>query len=154
MHPWSPKSDPKVHPRTIKTKSTERFTAQERFIRSVRTPSFCDETIARAVPSPGDLEPRWHAPIRLRARERVHVMDVCVRRWTLRFRFHFNRLKTRVELNAKWNSHWPCWKKTIEPAQNSIENVMDLMFIMGIELVLMETIMVSTGVWWILLVGC
>ncbi len=29
----------------------------------------------------------------------------------------------------------PAEKKTIEPAQNSIENVMDLMFIMGIELV-------------------
>ncbi len=31
------------------------------------------------------------------------------------------------------------------PAQNTKENVMDLMVIMGIVLVLMETIMVSTG---------
>ncbi len=30
----------------------------------------------------------------------------------------------------------------------------DLMVMMGIVLVLMETIMVSTGMWWILLVGC
>ncbi len=40
------------------------------------------------------------------------------------------------------------------PAQNTIENVIDLMVIMGIVMVLMETIMVSTGMWWILLVGC
>ncbi len=39
-------------------------------------------------------------------------------------------------------------------AQNTIENVMGLMVIMGIVLVLMETVMVSTGMWWILLVGC
>ncbi len=32
-------------------------------------------------------------------------------------------------------------KKTIEPCPNTIENVMDLMVIMGIVLVLMETIM-------------
>ncbi len=38
--------------------------------------------------------------------------------------------------------------------KNTIENVMGLMVIMGIVLVLMETIMVSTGMWWILLVGC
>ncbi len=36
-------------------------------------------------------------------------------------------------------------KKQYNPAQNTIENVMDLMVIMGIVLVLMETIMVSTG---------
>ncbi len=29
--------------------------------------------------------------------------------------------------------------------KNTIENIMDLMFLMGIVLVLMETIMVSTG---------
>ncbi len=45
-------------------------------------------------------------------------------------------------------------KKQYNPAQNTIENVMDLTVIMGIVLVLMETIMVSTGMWWILLVGC
>ncbi len=45
-------------------------------------------------------------------------------------------------------------EKTIEPAQNTIENVTDLMVTMGIVLVLMETIIVSTGMWWILLVGC
>ncbi len=33
----------------------------------------------------------------------------------------------------------------IDSAQNTIENVMDLMVIMGIVLVLMEAIMVSTG---------
>ncbi len=36
-------------------------------------------------------------------------------------------------------------KKQYNPAQNTIENVMDLTVIMGIVLVLMETIMVSTG---------
>lgn len=46
-------------------------------------------------PSPGDLEFGWRAP------ERGHVMDVCVRRRTERFRFHFNRLTTRVELYVK-----------------------------------------------------
>ncbi len=40
------------------------------------------------------------------------------------------------------------------PAQNTMENVMDLMVIMGVVLVLMETRMVSTGMWWIILVGC
>ncbi len=45
-------------------------------------------------------------------------------------------------------------KKSIEPCPNTIENIMDLMVLMGIVLVLMETIMVSTGMWWILLVGC
>ncbi len=36
-------------------------------------------------------------------------------------------------------------KKIIEPAQNTIENLMDLMVIMGIVLVLMEIIMVSAS---------
>ncbi len=59
-----------------------------------------------------------------------------------------------------WNVHWYvdikeliCTlleKKLWNPAQNTIENVMDLMVIMGIVLVLMETMMVSTGMWWIL----
>ncbi len=35
------------------------------------------------------------------------------------------------------------------PVQNTIENVMDLMVLMGIALVLMITIMLSTGMWWI-----
>ncbi len=39
----------------------------------------------------------------------------------------------------------PAEKKQYNPGQNTIENVMDLMVIMGIVLVLMETIMVSTG---------
>ncbi len=41
----------------------------------------------------------------------------------------------------------------VNPAQNTRENVMGLMVLMGIVLVLMDTIMVSTGMWWILLVG-
>ncbi len=45
-------------------------------------------------------------------------------------------------------------KKNKNPVQNPTENVMDLMVIIGIVLVLMETIMVPTGMWWILLVGC
>ncbi len=45
-------------------------------------------------------------------------------------------------------------KKPIEPCPNTIENIMDVMVLMGIVLVLMETIMVSTGMLWILLVGC
>jgi len=36
-------------------------------------------------------------------------------------------------------------KKLKNPAQNTIENVMDLMVLIGIVLVLMETIMVSTS---------
>ncbi len=36
-------------------------------------------------------------------------------------------------------------KKQQNPAQNTTENLMDLMVIMGIVLVLMETITVSTG---------
>ncbi len=42
-------------------------------------------------------------------------------------------------------------EKTIEPAQNTIENVTDLMVTMGIVLVLMETIMcllVCDGFYW------
>ncbi len=35
--------------------------------------------------------------------------------------------------------------KKKSPAQNTMENVMDLMVIMGVVLVLMETRMVSTG---------
>lgn len=40
----------------------------------------------------------------------------------------------------------PCWK--------TIEKVIDLMVIMGTVLVLMKTIMVFIGMWWVLLVGC
>ncbi len=40
------------------------------------------------------------------------------------------------------------------PGQNTTENVMDVMVIMGIVLVLMKNILVSTGMCWILLVGC
>ncbi len=46
--------------------------------------------------------------------------------------------------------------KQQNPSQNTIENVMDLVVIIGINgivLVLMETIMVSTGMWWILFGG-
>ncbi len=43
--------------------------------------------------------------------------------------------------------------KQQNPSQNTIENVMDLVVIIGIVLVLMETIMVSTGMWWILFGG-
>ncbi len=39
----------------------------------------------------------------------------------------------------------PAEKKQYNPGQNTTENVMDLMVIMGIELVLMKNIMVSTG---------
>ncbi len=39
-----------------------------------------------------------------------------------------------------------------DPKHN--RNVMGLMVLMGIVLVLMETIMVSTGMLWILLMGC
>ncbi len=39
----------------------------------------------------------------------------------------------------------PTEKIQQNPAQNTIENIMDLMVIMGIVLILMETIMVSTG---------
>ncbi len=46
----------------------------------------------------------------------------------------------------------PAEKK--EPCPNTMENVMDLMVIMGVVFGLMETRMVSTGMWWIILVGC
>ncbi len=46
------------------------------------------------------------------------------------------------------------WKNIYNPAQNTLENVMDLMVIMRVVLVLMETTMVSAGMWWIPLVGC
>ncbi len=39
----------------------------------------------------------------------------------------------------------PAEKKQQNPVQNTIENVMGLMVIMGIVLLLMESIMVSTG---------
>ncbi len=45
-------------------------------------------------------------------------------------------------------------KKNNRTLPKTIENVMDLMVMMGMVLVLMETIMVSTGLCWILLVGC
>ncbi len=48
----------------------------------------------------------------------------------------------------------PAEKNNRTLPQNTVDNVMDLMVLMGIVLVLMETIMVSTGVWWVLLVGC
>ncbi len=56
-----------------------------------------------------------------------------------------------LRLNKKFKQYFkqikcdPAEKKQKNPAQNTIENVMDLMVIMGIVLVLMETIMVSTG---------
>ncbi len=44
--------------------------------------------------------------------------------------------------------------KTIEPCPKHNRTCNDVMVIMGIVLVLMETITVCTGMGWILLVGC
>lgn len=48
----------------------------------------------------------------------------------------------------------PAGKKQQHPARNTIENLMDLMVIMWIILLLMETIMAFACMWWIIFVGC
>ncbi len=48
----------------------------------------------------------------------------------------------------------PAEKKTIETCPKHDRKCNDLMVIMGIVLVLMETKMVCTDMWWIILVGC
>ncbi len=55
-------------------------------------------------------------------------------------------LSDQSETRSRYGVHInPAEKKQQNPVQNTIENVMGLMVIMGIVLLLMESIMVSSG---------